>query len=408
MSDHCIDCGECIRVCPNHAKKAISDPVSVMDNYKYKIALPAPSLYGQFKGVRDVNIILTALLETGFDEIFEVALAAQSVSDHTKEILPGARALLHGPLISSACPVIVKLICVRYPGLLDNVLKTVTPVELAAVAARAKAVKETSYTPDEIGVFLISPCPAKITASKYRIGFDDVVIDGIFSFTELYKTLLPAVEKIKEPKKLSVAGVRGIDWSFSGGEGSAIGENLFIAVDGIDNVIRVLDEIEDDKLLNVRFVELNACPGGCVGGCLAIENPFVARARIQRIGLNMETQKSQNSVDTSCLIPEVLNWRKIPEYGSILRIDADRSVAMRKLADIENIFETLPGIDCGSCGAPSCHALAEDIVLGTAHESDCVFKLRERMGALFHEMAELQEYMPPPFREPGAKERGTE
>jgi len=45
--------------------------------------------------------------------------------------------------------------------------------------------------------------------------------------------------------------------------------------------------------------------------------------------------------------------------------------------------------------------LAEDIVLGTANESDCVFKLRERMASLFHEMAELQEYMPPPFREPG-------
>jgi Na+-translocating ferredoxin:NAD+ oxidoreductase RNF subunit RnfB len=113
----------------------------------------------------------------------------------------------------------------------------------------------------------------------------------------------------------------------------------------------------------------------------------------------MDAKKSYASVDPACLVPKVLNWRKSPEYGSALRIDADRAVAMRKLADIESIFETLPGIDCGSCGAPSCHALAEDIVLGTAHESDCVFKLRERMGALFHEMAELQEYMPPPFRE---------
>jgi len=79
---------------------------------------------------------------------------------------------------------------------------------------------------------------------------------------------------------------------------------------------------------------------------------------------------------------------------------------MRKLADIESLFETLPGIDCGSCGTPSCHALAEDIVKGTAHESDCVFKLRERMASLFHEMAELQEYMPPPFREPNPIDRG--
>ena len=405
MSDRCIDCGECIRVCPNHAKKAISDPISVMDNFKHRIALPAPSLYGQFKGIRDVNIILTALLKTGFDDVFEVALAAQNVSDYTSEILPGARALLRGPLISSACPVIVKLICIRYPDLLDHVLKIITPVELAAIAARAKAVKETGLGPEEIGVFLISPCPAKITALKYRIGFDDAIVDGVFSITELYTKLLPVVEKIKDPMDLSVAGVRGFAWSFSGGEGSALGESLFVAVDGIDNVIRVLDEIENDKFSNIRFVELNACPGGCVGGCLAVENPFVARARIQRMGQELTEDKDHNSIDRDCLSPEVLNWQTTPEHGSILRLDADRGVAMRKLADIESVFETLPGIDCGSCGAPSCHALAEDIILGTANESDCVFKLRERMGSLFHEMAELQEYMPPPFREVNAKEK---
>jgi len=399
MSDHCIDCGECIRVCPHHAKKAISDPISMMDDYKYKVALPAPSLYGQFKSVQDVNIILTALLEAGFDEVYEVALAAQSVSDYTKEILPGSRELLHGPLISSACPVIVKLVCIRYPDLLDNVLKTITPVELAAVAARAKAVSETGLSPGEIGVFLISPCPAKITASKYRIGFDDVVIDGVFSFTELYKTLLPIVVKMKKPQQLSVAGVRGITWSVSGGEGKAIGESLFIAVDGIENVIRVLDEMENDKLTNVRFVELNACPGGCVGGCLAVENPFVARARIQRMGQGLEQDKSHNTVDKCNLTSKILDWQTTPENGSILRLDADRGTAMKKLLDIEKLYKTLPGIDCGSCGAPSCRALAEDIILGMADESDCVFKLRERMGSLFHEMAELQEYMPPPFRE---------
>ena len=399
MSDHCIDCGECIRACPHHAKKAISDHLSIMDNFKYKVALPAPALYGQFKSIRDANIILTALVNIGFDDIFEVALAAQNVSEYTKIILPGAYASLNGPLISSACPVIVKLICVRYPGLLDNVLKTITPVELAAIAARAKAVEETGLKPEEIGVFFISPCPAKITSSKYRIGYDGVVIDGVFSMSELFVKLLPVVEKMKEPMDLSVAGVRGIKWSFSGGEGSAIEESLFVAVDGIDNVIRVLDEIENEKFSSVRFVELNACPGGCVGGCLVAENPFVARARIQRMGQKMEIEKNLNSVDESLLIPEVLDWQKTPEYHSILRLDADRGVALRKLADIESLSETMPGIDCGSCGAPSCHALAEDIVNGTAHERDCIFKLRERMASLFHEMAELQEYVPPPFRE---------
>ena len=399
MSEQCIDCGECIRVCPYHAKKAISDPLSMMDDFKHKIVIPAPSLYGQFKSIRDVNIVLTALLEIGFDDVFEVALAAQSLSDHAARILPGARSVLNGPLISSACPVIVKLICIRYPDLLKNVMRVTTPVELAAVAARKKAEKETGYLPEEIGVFFISPCPAKITAAKHRIGFDDVVIDGVFSFSDVYGKLLPIIQKMTDPENISTAGIRGIKWSFSGGEGNAIGEDLFIAVDGIDNVIRVLDEIENDKFTGIRFAELNACPSGCVGGCLTVENAFVARARIQRIGQNLEPQKSTNKVDSECLTPDILEWKKDPVSGSTLQPDADRGAVMRRLAEIERIYETLPGIDCGSCGAPSCRALAEDIVKGTAHESDCIFKLKERMGMLFSEMAELQNYMPPPFRE---------
>jgi Na+-translocating ferredoxin:NAD+ oxidoreductase RNF subunit RnfB len=63
---------------------------------------------------------------------------------------------------------------------------------------------------------------------------------------------------------------------------------------------------------------------------------------------------------------------------------------------IEQIVDTLPGLDCGSCGAPSCHALAEDIVAGMANEGDCVFKLREKISNLFDEMSKLQFYVPPP------------
>ena len=76
ISDRCIDCGECIRTCPSHAKKAVSDPLDMLNKYTFKVALPAPSFYGQFKNV-SIDTVLTALKKFGFDDIYEVASAAE-------------------------------------------------------------------------------------------------------------------------------------------------------------------------------------------------------------------------------------------------------------------------------------------------------------------------------------------
>ena len=61
IKERCIDCGECIRRCPYHAKLSITDPRMLTEQYKYNIIMTPPSFYGQFKGVSDVNVILTAL-----------------------------------------------------------------------------------------------------------------------------------------------------------------------------------------------------------------------------------------------------------------------------------------------------------------------------------------------------------
>jgi Fe-S-cluster-containing hydrogenase component 2 len=73
IAERCIDCGECIRVCPYRAKKAITDPLEIIKNYKYKVAIPAPTIYGQFRAARSTNHLLTAFKLLGFDHVYEVA-----------------------------------------------------------------------------------------------------------------------------------------------------------------------------------------------------------------------------------------------------------------------------------------------------------------------------------------------
>ena len=79
-------------------------------------------------------------------------------------------------------------------------------------------------------------------------------------------------------------------------------------------------------------------------------------------------------------------------------LDDDFMKAMRMMEQIEEITARLPGLDCGSCGSPSCRALAEDIVRGFAEEGDCIFKMRERVSDLAKKVVELESHLPPPFR----------
>ncbi len=409
LTERCIDCGECIRTCEHHAKKALSDTLDDLKKFRYRVALPAPSLYGQFKKGVLPRQVLAALLRIGFDEVYEVAAAAElttyAVREYLKEYTAG-NGRRNLPLISSSCPAVVRLIQVRFPGLIPHIIPIDPPYVTAAKLFYRNRLPELEFPPEEVGLFFITPCPAKITEIKTAVQ-QDYRVDGALPFVSLYGKLQEQVEtgeKAKvEPKSTGV----GIGWARAGGESVAVKWENALSVDGIHNVAALLEEIEMDKLNDIDYIEAMACQEGCVGGALTVENPFVARVKIRKLAEAAGDKKLPAEVSAlgRKLYPQsFFYWTEELTARPALQLDKDLSVAIRKMEKIGQLMTQLPGLDCGACGSPTCRSLAEDIVQGNAQLSDCIFILQEELEELARKLLIFSQKRPQTLRPETEKE----
>ena len=373
--NRCIDCGNCVNVCQFHAIIPRSDSLELINKFKFKVAIISSSYAGQFSEDVSYPVAKQALLELGFDEVAEEAYVTNFVIRIIQDYIREHKEIR--PILSSNCPAVIRLIQVKYPSLLPNILHLEAPMSILTRYIREEIQRTKGFKEDELGVFLIVPCVAHVTAVHQPEGAYKHLQDGAFSMGMIFGKVKDHIKKIQNNPGLIDTYEKGLTWALSGVEGEMVEtpEIRTLSVNGIENVMEILSKVEDHYLDQYDYIVLRSCTNGCVGGCLNIENPFVAMSRIKKLIKDAEPFDFDSS--------DLDNLYKEGEFAvvplaprSIMELDKDIKTAIKKMKQINEFLIMLPGLNCSACGSPTCYALAEDIVQGKATIDDCVVLLK--------------------------------
>ncbi len=394
IEEKCIDCGECIKACPHGAIVPLTDPSGELTKFRHTVAIPSPALYAQFGREILPEKILSGIKRLGFDDAFDLALTCGEVSFAIQEYLrdyTGPK-----PLISNVCPAVVRLVQVKYPGLIDQLIPIEPPRELAAREIKKNKSKQFKLKEKEIGAFYLTPCPVKMISIKQPAEKGKSYLDGAISISDIYGPLLSAMEGTGEGsyrKALENICILGVGWAMDGGICRTLRLKNSLAASGIADILTVFEDIERGTLRNIDFIEAYSCRQGCVGGSLTVENVYISYNKILKLIETLEYEQIK-----AC--PDIREVRKLYsqkyffirgkfEPRPLTPLDKDLAKAIKKKREKEEIYESLPKIDCGACGAPTCITFAEDVVRGEAELDDCIFNLPQRPEKHSREFSEL-------------------
>lgn len=390
FGDRCVDCGECFRVCPVSAIIIDHDDFNYIFDYKYRVALVPAVFTGQFPEDISLRQIYSVIMDIGFTHVYEVENGVEILSDAINET--AANHPEKKPLISSFCPAIVRLIQVKFPSLVDNIMLLKPPLDISALHIRRELASR-GIPEEETGIFYVTPCAAKIAAIKDPVGELSSAITGVINMDILFNKVYRQVKQRNiQSCTLPIGGKlskKATCWSLTNGEAPHV-KGRSLAIDEIKNVIDFLERLENEEVSDIDFLELRACDESCAGGVLTISNRFLTAERLRNHSDDYQSEQEYQHPDAAASILEnkdfLMEQIEIGEIKprSMMKLDENMAEAMKKMEKVNRIMQLLPMVDCGICGAPSCQALAQDIAQGNANINHCIFiqKILEQKGEL--------------------------
>ncbi len=360
VNNECILCGQCFVVCPQNAKEIASEvekaKVLIQSGVPVYVSL-APSFIANYDGI-GIEPMRVALKKLGFADVEETAIGATMVKTEYERML---REDKRDVLISSCCHSVNLLIQKYFPHLLPYLADTMSPMQAHCMDIKKRY-------PNAKTVF-IGPCVAKKDEAEHYAG----IVDAVLTFEELSGWLAEENIKLEGAEEKSEQGLARF-FPTTGGILKTFAEHepgySYLAVDGVENCIAVLRDIESGKVHKV-FIEMSACVGSCIGG------PVMEKFRRSPVNDYIKVAQFAGKEDFSVDQPDSLAVRK--QFEPIERKNGTPSeteicAILRQMGKYRPSDE----LNCGSCGYGTCREKAIAIFHGKAEISMCLPYLKDK------------------------------
>ena len=360
IGNECILCGQCFVVCPQNAKQIIDETEKVkvfLQSGDPVIVSLAPSFVANYDGV-GITAMRDALKKLGFYDVEETALGATMVKREYERML---REEDRDVVITSCCHSVNLLIQKYFPAELEYLADVLSPMQAHCTDIKKRY-------PNAKTVF-IGPCVAKKDEAEYYEG----IVDAVLTFEELTEWLRK--EKIEIDKTMDTAEEsRARFFPTTGGILKTMAQEIsgytYLAVDGVENCIAALRDIESGKI-HKCFIEMSACAGSCIGGPV-MEKYHRSPVKDYMAVANFAGKKDFEVEQLSA--GELKKQFTYIEHKLTMPSEEEIASALRQMGKMKPSDE----LNCGSCGYNSCREKAIAICQGKAEISMCLPFLKDK------------------------------